>query len=414
MKSPIQIYSEIGKLKMVLIKRPTQEIENLTPVTLEELLFDEIPYLPIIQEEHDIFAKVLRDNGVEILYLDELMEESIQKVADKEKFVDSFLLESSLYTKYVYEKVKDHLLSIDSKQTINTVMSGLRKDALKENGNEHKMSLQEIMSSSLFYLKPMPNLYFTRDPGACIGNGISINKMFKTARQRESFFVNFIMKNHPQFKDAQFPVWTDRDSHYSIEGGDILVLNEETIAIGISERTMPEAIQQIAKNVFKADNSFKQVLAVDIPKRRAFMHLDTVFTMLDKDKFSYHPEIFRHGSEENHVLDCFILEKNGEDMHIHKRDNLKLALKEVLKLNHITLIPCGGGDPVATPREQWSDGSNTLAIAPGVVITYDRNNITNAALREHGVKVLEIRSSELSRGRGGPRCMSMPIYRESI
>jgi arginine deiminase len=258
----------------------------------------------------------------------------------------------------------------------------------------------------------MPNLYFTRDPAASIGNGLSINKMREPARRRESLFMQYIIKHHPRFAGHDVPVWLDRDFGFSIEGGDELVLSDEVVAIGISARTSARATEKLALNLFKKQDSIKKVVAVEIPKCRAFMHLDTVFTMVDYDKFTIHPEI--QGPQGN--MNIYILERGSDEEHakITHRTNLQETLKEVLHLDELVLIPCGGGDEIAASREQWNDGSNTLAIAPGVVVTYDRNYISNALLRQHGIEVIEILSSELSRGRGGPRCMSMPIVREDI
>ena len=262
-----------------------------------------------------------------------------------------------------------------------------------------------------FYLDPMPNLYFTRDPAASIGNGLTINKMHWPARRRESLFMQYILKYHPRFANQNIPVWYNRNNRFSVEGGDELVLNKHTVAIGISERTEAEAIERIASRLFH-DSEFTRVLAIKIPSRRAFMHLDTVFTMIDYDKFSVHPEIMTAGGE----LDIYVLDKSNTHVGYevtHRRD-LTNVLAESLGVSKVQLIQCGNGDPIAAAREQWNDGSNTLAIAPGVVITYDRNYVTNEALRKAGLKVIEVAGSELGRGRGGPRCMSMPLFREEI
>jgi arginine deiminase len=223
--------------------------------------------------------------------------------------------------------------------------------------------------------------------------------------------MEYIIKYHPRFMKYNIPVWYDRNNRFSVEGGDELVLSKDTLAIGISERTEVEAIERIASKLFHGSN-FTRVMALKIPNKRAFMHLDTVFTMIDHDKFSVHPEILTGEGE----LDIYLLEKANTHVgyEIKHRRSLKETLQEVLGLHEIQLIQCGNGDPIAAAREQWNDGSNTLAIAPGVVITYDRNYVTNEALRKAGLKVIEISGAELGRGRGGPRCMSMPIFREEI
>ena len=409
MTSPIHVKSEIGKLKTVILKRPCREIENLTPEYLSELLFDDIPYLPNMRDEHDAFAKALESQGVEVLYLEKLMAEALRTEEQKEAFIDSWLKESNYLYGYTLHKVKEYLLSFPTNKVVEKLMAGVRRDELDI---KKEKSLLALTMKYPFYISPLPNLYFTRDPAASIGNGISFSRMKEPARRKESKFMKFIIDNHERFKGAQVPTWLERDYRYSIEGGDILVLSKEVVAIGISERTTAAAIEHIAKNLFANQDEIKKVLAVDIPKKRAFMHLDTVFTMVDYNKFSIHPEIL----DENGETDAYILEK-GDSEHTLKITTLrdvKDALKQVLNLDEIEFIACAGGDIIAAPREQWTDGSNTLSIAPGVVITYDRNVITNKLFRERGIEVIEIPSAELSRGRGGPRCMSMPIVRENI
>ncbi|MBO1627199.1 arginine deiminase [Bacillus cereus] len=410
MKHPIHVTSEIGELQTVLLKRPGKEVENLTPDYLQQLLFDDIPYLPIIQKEHDYFAQTLRNRGVEVLYLEKLAAEALVDKKLREEFVDRILKEGQADVNVAHQTLKEYLLSFSNEELIQKIMGGVRKNEIETSKKTH---LYELMEDHYpFYLDPMPNLYFTRDPAASIGDGLTINKMREPARRRESLFMEYIIKHHPRFASHDVPVWLDRDHKFPIEGGDELILNEETIAIGVSARTSAKAIERLAKNLFSRQNKIKKVLAIEIPKCRAFMHLDTVFTMVDYDKFTIHPAI--QGPKGN--MNIYILEKgqDEETLKITHRTSLTEALKEVLGLSELVLIPCGGGDVIASAREQWNDGSNTLAIAPGVVVTYDRNYVSNALLREHGIEVIEVLSSELSRGRGGPRCMSMPIVRKDI
>jgi len=413
MNIPIKIQSEIGNLKTVIIKRPSLEIENLTPDYADTLLFDEIPYLHKMQEEHDAFAKVLTDRGSEVLYLEELMAEALKTDTLKEQFLAGLLGESNHLHGYIREKVKNYLLQFPAKEMVAKIMGGVRKDEKNLKIPEKRSLLAMVAHHYPFYVSPMPNLYFTRDLSACIGNGIVISKMNRPARQKESLFMKFILENHERFAGLGIPVWLNRDYRFSFEGGDILVLSKEAVAIGISERTSAAAIERLAKNLFARGSGITKVLAVDIPKERASMHLDTVFTMLDRNKFTIHTDIFdKHGE-----IDSFIIEHSDCDAEIKIKPlkQLKEALMEVLELDDVVLIPCAGGDVVAAPREQWSDGSNTLTVAPGVVITYDRNYVTNKIFQEDfGIEVLEIPSSELSRGRGGPRCMSLPLFREDI
>ncbi|MGE7884269.1 arginine deiminase [Bacillus sp. NPDC094077] len=410
MKHPIHVTSEIGELQTVLLKRPGKEVENLTPDYLQQLLFDDIPYLPIIQKEHDYFAQTLRNRGVEVLYLEKLAAEALVDKKLREEFVDRILKEGQADVNVAHQTLKEYLLSFSNEELIQKIMGGVRKNEIETSKKTH---LYELMEDHYpFYLDPMPNLYFTRDPAASVGDGLTINKMREPARRRESLFMEYIIKYHPRFANHNVPIWLDRDYKFPIEGGDELILNEETIAIGVSARTSAKAIERLAKNLFSRQNKIKKVLAIEIPKCRAFMHLDTVFTMVDYDKFTIHPAI--QGPKGN--MNIYILEKgpDEETLKITHRTSLMEALKEVLGLSELVLIPCGGGDAIASAREQWNDGSNTLAIAPGVVVTYDRNYVSNTLLREHGIEVIEVLSSELSRGRGGPRCMSMPIVRKDI
>ncbi|MDQ0198955.1 arginine deiminase [Neobacillus ginsengisoli] len=407
---PINVTSEIGTLKTVLLKRPGKEVENLVPEYLQRLLFDDIPYLPVIQREHDYFAETLKNRGIEVLYLEKLVVETLSNQELRKQFIDDILRESQANVNGAAKVLKEYLLSFPTSAMVEKIMSGVLKREIEKSKKTH---LYEFMEDHYpFYLDPMPNLYFTRDPAASIGNGISINKMREPARQRESLFMEYIINYHPRFAGHDVPVWLDRSFSFSIEGGDELILSKEVVAIGVSERTSAKAIERLALNLFKRQDSTKKVVAVEIPKCRAFMHLDTVFTMVDHDKFTIHPAI--QGPQGN--MNVYILEKSpeAEIATISHRSNLQEALKEVLGLSELVLIPCGGGDEIASSREQWNDGSNTLAIAPGVVVTYDRNYISNDLLRQHGMEVIEITSSELSRGRGGPRCMSMPIVREDI
>ena len=407
---PIHVFSEIGELETVLLKRPGKEIENLTPDIMERLLFDDIPHLPVIQKEHDKFADALRDNGVEVLYLEKLSAEALDASETKESFVETMLEESDIPSKNVFNALKEYLLSMDTLEMVEKIMAGVRKNEIEVESN-HLADVSD-RDQYPFYMDPMPNLYFTRDPGASMGNGMTINNMTFEARKRETLFLETIMRHHPRFENGECEIWRDRHVPTNMEGGDELILNDKVLAIGISQRTEAKAVEDLALELFKKGSSFEKVLAIKIPNIRAMMHLDTVFTMIDHDKFTIHPGIL----ELDGSIDTYILEKSDQEGQVkitHETD-LEKVLKDALGVESIELIQCGGGDAIAAPREQWNDGSNTLAIAPGVVVTYDRNYVSNELLREKGIKVIEVESSELSRGRGGPRCMSMPLVRKDI
>ncbi|MCC5890140.1 MAG: arginine deiminase [Alkalibacterium sp.] len=407
---PVELFSEIGELKTVLLKRPGKEIENLTPESMERLLFDDIPYLSVLQKEHDRFADVLRENGVEVVYLEKLTAEAIDSDEIKEVFVEEMLTESDIQSDAVFAALKEYLLAMDSLEMVETIMAGVRKTDITVQSS-HLADIADTHDYP-FYMDPMPNLYFTRDPGAAMGHGVSVNTMKFPARRRESLFLQTILTHHPRFKGSQTEIWRDRSEKSNIEGGDQLVLTDNVIAIGISQRTEPKAIESLAQSLFDKDSSFQTVLAIRIPDVRAMMHLDTVFTMIDKNVFTIHPGILKMDGS----IDIYVLNKAPGEASIsitHETD-LQKVLKDTLAVDTLNLIQCGGGDSIAAPREQWSDGANTLAIAPGVVVTYDRNTVSNQLMREEGIKVIEIDSSELSRGRGGPRCMSMPLVRDTL
>ena len=404
----IHVTSEIKPLKKVLLHRPGNELLNLTPDTLEELLFDDIPFLKIAQQEHDAFAKILRDNGVEVVYLENLVAEVFDLYPEvREQFLRQFLKEANItgdkYTKLIIEYLNEKYPS--NLELVLKTMEGMR---LSELPKEEATTLIDRVENydEVMLLDPLPNLYFQRDPFASVGNGVLLHKMYSKTRSRETIYDEYVFKYHPDFKDV--PLYYSRNDVDHIEGGDVLNLNESTLAIGISQRTNPDAIERTAKRIFADENSLiRTIYAFHIPKSRAFMHLDTVFTQIDYDKFTYHPAILG-------TLQVFKLTpgKDGQVDIEEINDTLEHVLEKALNLDHVELIPCGGGDMIAAAREQWNDGSNTLCIAPGVIVVYERNDVTNEVLRQHGLKVLEMPSCELSRGRGGPRCMSMPLIRE--
>lgn len=405
----IKVTSEIKPLKKVLLHRPGAEIENLTPDYLERLLFDDIPFLEVAQQEHDAFAEVLRQNGVEVVYLHELAAEVIEDEEIKDKFIKQFIQEADIKSEQVKKIVYEFLKGFDSnEELIRKTMAGINKNELP---GISKKSLVDLAEEDYpFVTDPMPNLYFTRDPFASIGSGVSLNKMYSVTRNRETIYADYIFKYHKDFKD-QIERFYDRDFKYHIEGGDILNLNEKTLAIGISQRTQADAIEHIAKEIFfnSRNKEIQTILAFNIPNNRAMMHLDTVFTQIDVDKFTIHPGI-------QGPLQVFEITKGnneGELDIVEVNDELENILAKHLGVEKVTLIQCGGGDKVIADREQWNDGSNTLCIKPGEVVVYSRNYITNRLLEENGIKIHVIPSSELSRGRGGPRCMSMPLIREA-
>ena len=405
METGIHNTSEIGRLKKVLLHRPGQELENLMPEYLERLLFDDIPYLREAQKEHDAFADCLRQQGVEVVYLTDLVVNSITSDEVRKELVIQFLDEAGVKDQRSRVLLGEYLGKMPDKQMVSTMMAGVRKSQLQGESEKLADLLSAAGDDYPFVVDPMPNLYFTRDPFATIGTGVSIHKMHTATRNRETLFGKLIFEHNPEYMHA--PRWYDRGEVSSLEGGDILVLSPQVLAVGISQRTRENSIDTLAEAVLTRSQTFKKILAFNIPKTRSFMHLDTVFTMVDRDKFTVHPNILSS-------ITVFVMELDeNRQMKIRQEEGrLEDILKEHLELDRVTLIPCGRGSEIDAAREQWNDGSNTLAIGPGEVVVYSRNYVTNRSLEEAGIKIHTIPSAELSRGRGGPRCMSMPLWRE--
>ncbi len=410
------VQSEIGALKKVMLHRPGEELLNLTPDGLEHFLFDDIPFLEVAQREHDLFASVLRSQGVEVLYLEKLCAEALDaEPGAREEYTEQWLQESGLRGKSMLAAVKEYMYSLrDTKEFVDKTIAGLRKNEIDLPGAPSTlltdlMGINENAETDLL-IDPMPNAYFTRDPFAVVGNGVMLNRMYSVTRNRETLLGKFIFKYHPIYKRA--PLWYRRDSSFHIEGGDVLIFNAHALAVGISQRTQAAAIDELAQNCFWGDKGceIETIYAFNIPESRAFMHLDTVFTQIDYDKFTIHPAILG-------ALQVFKITKGderGEVKIVEIIDTLEHVLEKALGIDAVQLIPCGGGDPTAAAREQWNDGSNTLCVSPGKIFVYQRNSVTNEALYKAGLELLVLPSAELSRGRGGPRCMSMPFERADV
>lgn len=406
----INVKSEYGKLKKVLLHRPGEETSNLTPSTYEELLFEDAYFLSQAQKEHDAFAKVLKDAGVEVVYIEDLVAEVFdQNPEAKAKFFEEFIIEAGIVKGTpLYDRALKYVEGFtDNKELVVKIIAGVRYSEFPA-VDPHNVSLREQSSDEIWAFEPLPNLIFQRDPFASIGNGISLHYMANNTRRRETLFATYVFKYHAEYKETIKYFDRYNTDKINLEGGDVMVLTDKEIAVGISERTSADAIEKLAKNIFADSNStFETIYAISIPKGRSWMHLDTVFTQMDKDKFSifsnYPFTIFKISSDDKGGLKISEVTMKIDEW-----------LKGVFGVGKVILVEAGGGDPIYAERDQWNDGSNVLAIGPSEVIAYDRNFITNNALKAVGVTVHEIPSYELSRGRGGPRCMSMPLVREEV
>ncbi len=402
----INVRSEIGQLQTVMLHRPGKELEHISPVTMTEMLFDDIPFLHQAQAEHDRFAELLWENGTEVLYLEDLAAEAIDVSPEiREKFIHELIGMAGPFARGYRKELEAFFREIGpANELIRKSMEGIPYSELfSEPGN----TLSDLIASpERFVVPPMPNLYFTRDPFTCVGNGVCVHRMRTTVRQRETIYGKYIFTYHPDFS-GKIPFYYTNDRPFSIEGGDILNLSREVLGIGISQRTQSEAVEHLTEALFSDDGSaIRTILVFVIPNSRASMHLDTVLTQADTDKFAVHPGIMPS-------LRIFELSRTGKGKYRAKErcEPLEKILERSLYLDRVELIKCGGDNDIAASREQWNDGSNTLCISPGKVLVYDRNYITNEALEKAGITVIPMNGSELSRGRGGPHCMSMPFSR---
>ena len=412
----LHVHSEIGPLRKVMLHRPAGELLNLSPDSLGPLLFDDIPFLRVAQEEHDQFARMLAQEGAEVVYLEDLVAEALDAHPEtRQAFCEHWLDESGIDGAGVRRAVAELLdAQPTSRALVDKCIEGVRADELDLSLSRHS-SLSDLMALTAgrmgeLVADPIPNVYFTRDTFSVIGQGVSHNRMWSATRRRESIFGDWVFRYHPDY--AGTPSWYASDMPYHIEGGDILVLSADCVGVGISERTQAAGIDALGARLLwgEPDSGVRRVLAFSLPHKRSFMHLDTVFTQADVDTFTVHPGILG-------TLTVFELTRGAcaGEVSIRQLDGtLDAILAQALRLSSVRLIKCGGDDPIAAAREQWNDGSNTLAVRPGTVFVYQRNSVTNEILYKEGLNLLEIPSAELSRGRGGPHCMSMAFWRDDL
>jgi arginine deiminase len=389
--------SEVGRLRTVVLHRPGGELRRLTPRNNDDLLFDGVPWLERAQQEHDRFAATLRDHEVEVLYLDQLLAEVLAVDAARAQLLDSALRPESIGSTLA-PALGEYLAGLPASELAVVLMAGMAREELPV----HPGGLVEAMAQPQdFVIRPLPNLLFTRDSAVWLDHGVAVTQLAMPARRRESAITGAIYRHHPRFAGTELLYGGSLADQAWLEGGDVLVLAPGVLAIGVGQRTSPAGVEAFAQRLFAAEAA-DAVLAVPIAQDRATMHLDTVCTMVDRDAVVMYPPLAD-------TLEAYVVEPGR----VGSAEPFLAAAARAMGIDELRVIDTGL-DPVTAEREQWDDGNNTLAIAPGRVVAYERNTETNARLADEGIEVVLIAGSELGTGRGGPRCMSCPVRRDAL